>query len=146
MSSSDPVCPVGYINFTKLHLEQKLPSDFRDYALKLSMDFISELNSSSYQDLSDPDLTDTELEFIESPYFGKLKGSQSHPGAFSRSQSLNNTTKNNSLEDQQTPLEEMKIVYEKAPLKYEPHVVSNSKGWYWISSLQGTHQLFIFSI
>lgn len=134
MSSSDPVCPVGYINFTKIHLEPKQTSDFRDYVIKNSLDFISELNSSSYIDLSDPDLTDTELEFIDKENFGKLKGSQSHPGAFSRSQSLNSATKNHSLEEQ---VDELKIVYETTPLRNEPHVVANSKGWHWISGIQG---------
>lgn len=138
VSSSDPVCPVGYINFTKLHLEQKQPSNFRDYVIKMSLDFVSELSSSSYNDLSDPDLTDTELEFIDKENFGKLKASQSHPGAFSRSQSLNSASKINSIEDhQQPPLEELKYEYEKVPLTNEPNVASNSKGWYWISGLQG---------
>lgn len=143
ISSSDPVCPAGYINFTKLHLEEKQPSEFRDYVIKSSLDFISELNSSSYCDLSDPDLTDTELEFIDKENFGKLKASQSHPGAFSRSQSLNSATKNNSLEEQQQPpLEELKIVYETSPLNNEPHVASNSKGWHWISSIHGKNDIF----
>jgi hypothetical protein len=105
----------------------------------MSLDFISELNSSSYQDLSDPDLTDTELEFIDKENFGKLKGSQSHPGAFNRSQSLSSAAmKNNSLEDhQQTPAEELKFEYEKTRLENEPHIVANSKGWHWISGIQG---------
>lgn len=143
LSSSDPVCPAGYINFTKLHLEPKQQSDFRDYVIKVSLDFVSELNSSSYQDLSDPDLTDTELEFIDKENFGKLKGSQSHPGAFPpRSQSLCSnsatTAKNNSIEEHQSlPVEELKFEYEKSTLTNEPHVVSNSKGWHWISSIQG---------
>lgn len=112
--------------------------------IKTSLDFISELNSSSYNDLSDPDLTDTELEFIDKENFGKLKGSQSHPGAFSRSQSLNSATKNNSLEDHQAPPEELKFEYEKTPLKCEPLVVANSKGWHWISSIQGDYYCEIF--
>lgn len=134
ISSSDPVCPVGYINFTKLHLEEKKASDFRNYVIKTSLDFISELSTSSYSycDLSDPDLTDTELEFIDKENFGRITGSKSHPETFSRSVSLNET-KNDSLD---TP-EEMKFEYEMIPLKSEPHLVSNSKGWNWISSIQG---------
>ena len=135
ISSSDPVCPVGYINFTKLHLEPKDPSEFKEYVIKNSMDFINELNSSSYSDLSDPDLTDTELEFIEKENFAKQSGVPgSHRGSFSRSQSLN-MTKNNSLE-QETP-EEVKFEYEQVALQNQPHIVSNSKGWHWISSIQG---------
>ncbi|KAG5681606.1 hypothetical protein PVAND_011022 [Polypedilum vanderplanki] len=133
ISSSDPVCPVGYINFTKLRLVEKQPSDYRDYVIKTSLDFISELNSSSYSDLSDPDLTDTELEFIEKENFGKYCGSKNQPGSFSRSISLN-ATKTISVEE---PQEEMKFEYETVPLKNETHLVSNSKGWHWISSIQG---------
>lgn len=81
----------------------------------------------------DPDLTDTELEFIEKENFGNLVLSKSHPGAFTRSLSLT-ATKNNSLEE---PPEEMKFEYETVPLKNEPHLVSNSRGWHWISSIQG---------
>lgn len=137
MSSSDPVCPVGYINFTKLHLEPKAPSDFKEYVIKNSLDFIYELNSSSYSDLSDPDLTDTELEFIEKENFAKQSGIPgSHRTSFSRSQSLN-MTKNNSVEE--AP-EEMKFEYEQIPLENKPHVVSNSKGWHWIASIQGKYK------
>lgn len=133
-SSTDPVCPVGYINFTKLHLETKAPSDFKDYVIKNSLDFINELNSSSYSDLSDPDLTDTELEFIEKENFAKQSGLVTVPVSFSRSQSLN-MTKHNSVEHE--PPEEMKFEYEQEPLNNVPHVVSNTKGWHWISSIQG---------
>jgi diphthine-ammonia ligase len=102
--------------------------------IKNSLDFINELNLSSYSDLSDPDLTDTELEFIEKENFAKQTGVPgSHRGSFSRSQSMN-MTKNNSLEE--AP-EEMKFEYEQVRLLNEPHVVSNSKGWHWISSIQG---------
>ncbi len=138
VSSSDPVSPVGHINFTKLHLEQKHPIDYRDYVIKTSLDFVSELNTSSHCDLSDPDLTDTELEFIDKEHFGKLKGSQSHPGAFIRSKSLNSSIKNNSMEENfEQPPEKLIFEYEKAPLLNEPHVVANSKGWHWISGIQG---------
>lgn len=99
------------------------------------MDFINELNSSSYSDLSDPDLTDTELEFIEKENFAKQSGvPNSRSVSFSRSQSMN-MTKNNSLE-QEAP-DDMKFEYEQVRLQSEPHVVSNSKGWHWISMVQG---------
>lgn len=134
ISSSDPVCPVGYINFTKLHLESKEPSDFNEIVIRNSIDFISDLNESSYSDLSDPDLTDTELEFIEKETFAKLHSTGPAPRTFSRSQSLN-MTKNNSLE--QEALEEMKFDYEQSALENMTNVVSNSRGWYWISGIQG---------
>lgn len=65
ISSSDPVCPVGYINFTKLRLGAKSRDNEVDIVVKKSIDYISDLNESSYSDLSDPDLSETELEFIE---------------------------------------------------------------------------------
>uniref|UniRef100_A0AAG5CXW1 Diphthine--ammonia ligase n=1 Tax=Anopheles atroparvus TaxID=41427 RepID=A0AAG5CXW1_ANOAO len=64
ISSADPVCPVGYLNFTKLRL---VPKEHRGepVVIKNSLDFIHDLNESSYSDLSDPDLSETELELIE---------------------------------------------------------------------------------
>ncbi|XP_055606409.1 uncharacterized protein LOC129754384 [Uranotaenia lowii] len=63
ISSADPVCPVGYLNFTKLRL---VPKERQEGVLvKNSLDFIADLNESSYSDLSDPDLSETELEMIE---------------------------------------------------------------------------------
>ncbi|XP_053680727.1 uncharacterized protein LOC128731620 [Anopheles nili] len=63
ISSADPVCPVGYLNFTKLRL---VPKDrIEPVVIKNSLDFIHDLNESSYSDLSDPDLSETELELIE---------------------------------------------------------------------------------
>ncbi|XP_050328475.1 uncharacterized protein LOC126758296 [Bactrocera neohumeralis] len=65
ISSADPVCPVGYINFTKLSMQSKEPTQFCDVFVKKSLDYISDLNESTYSDLSDPDLSETELELIE---------------------------------------------------------------------------------
>lgn len=66
ISSSDPVCPVGYINFTKLRLVPKDPAAIAcEIPIKTSLDYLSDLKESSYNDLSDPDLSETELEQIE---------------------------------------------------------------------------------
>lgn len=66
ISSADPVCPVGYLNFTKLRLVPKDRSvETPPVVIKNSLDFVSDLNESSYNDLSDPDLSETELELIE---------------------------------------------------------------------------------
>ncbi|XP_049529841.1 uncharacterized protein LOC125948120 [Anopheles darlingi] len=64
ISSADPVCPVGYLNFTKLRLVPK-ERITEPVVIKNSLDFIHDLNESSYSDLSDPDLSETELELIE---------------------------------------------------------------------------------
>lgn len=140
ISSSDPVCTVGYINFTKIHLEPKQPSDFRNYVIKSSLDFISELNSSSYSDLSDPDLTDTELEFIEKGNFGKMCASRSLPETFSKS-FCSEEMKNCSIDD----APDVKFEYETETLQNEGHLVSNSKGWHWISSIHGKLQFAFIS-
>lgn len=85
ISSSDPVCPIGYINFTKLRLVPKETNATTSVGVvggivsnnngnsslvpigtvKTSLDYISDLKESSYNDLSDPDLSETELEQIE---------------------------------------------------------------------------------
>uniref|UniRef100_A0A1Q3EU54 Diphthine--ammonia ligase n=1 Tax=Culex tarsalis TaxID=7177 RepID=A0A1Q3EU54_CULTA len=64
ISSADPVCPVGYLNFTKLRLVPKERNE-TPVVIKNSLDFVSDLNESSYNDLSDPDLSESELELIE---------------------------------------------------------------------------------
>lgn len=133
VSSSDPVCPVGYINFTKLHLQGKVPVDINEVVIRNSIDFISDLNESSYNDLSDPDLTGTELEFIEKENNARTGAPASHRGSFSRSQSIN-ITKHSSLE---VDMDEIKFEYESEPLQNKPNIVSNKKGWYWISGIQG---------
>uniref|UniRef100_A0A182TFJ7 Diphthine--ammonia ligase n=1 Tax=Anopheles melas TaxID=34690 RepID=A0A182TFJ7_9DIPT len=72
ISSADPVCPVGYLNFTKLRLVAK--ERIEPVLIKNSLDFIHDLNESSYSDLSDPDLSETELELIERSSCGLVPG------------------------------------------------------------------------
>lgn len=72
ISSADPVCPVGYLNFTKLRLVPK--ERIEPVLIKNSLDFIHDLNESSYSDLSDPDLSETELELIERSSCGLVPG------------------------------------------------------------------------
>uniref|UniRef100_A0A182JP80 Diphthine--ammonia ligase n=1 Tax=Anopheles christyi TaxID=43041 RepID=A0A182JP80_9DIPT len=72
ISSADPVCPVGYLNFTKLRLVPK--ERIEPVLIKNSLDFIHDLNESSYSDLSDPDLSETELELIERSSCGMVPG------------------------------------------------------------------------
>lgn len=88
ISSSDPVCPVGYINFTKLRLAPKKRDNESEVVVKKSIDYISDLNESSYSDLSDPDLSETELEFIEMENRMKESMSKEEIANMSRSNSL----------------------------------------------------------
>ncbi|XP_031625723.1 uncharacterized protein LOC116342317 isoform X2 [Contarinia nasturtii] len=88
ISSSDPVCPVGYINFTKLRLMAKSRENEAEVVVKKSIDYISDLNESSYSDLSDPDLSETELEHIEMENRMKESMSKEEIAILSRSNSL----------------------------------------------------------
>ena len=86
ISSADPICPVGYINFTKLSLQPKEAQQSCDVFVKKSLDYISDLNESTYSDLSDPDLSETELELIEKET--RLRESLSQNELISRSNSF----------------------------------------------------------
>lgn len=56
--------------------------------VKKSLDYLSDLNESSYSDLSDPDLSETELEFIEMENRMKESMSKEEIAIMSRSNSL----------------------------------------------------------
>lgn len=56
--------------------------------VKKSLDYLSDLNESSYSDLSDPDLSETELEFIEMENRMKESMSKEELARMSRSNSL----------------------------------------------------------
>lgn len=84
-SSRDPVCPVGYINFTKLSLAKK-QNQYNCDIVKTSLDYISDLNESTYSDLSDPDLNESELELIEKET--RMRESLSQNEIISRSNSF----------------------------------------------------------
>ncbi|XP_017871015.1 PREDICTED: uncharacterized protein LOC108619156 [Drosophila arizonae] len=87
ISSADPICPVGYINFTKLSLQPKEPNAGGDVVfVKKSLDYITDLNESTYSDLSDPDFSETELELIEKET--RLRESFSQNELISRSNSF----------------------------------------------------------
>lgn len=77
---------MGYINFTKLSLQPKEPQQSCDVFVKKSLDYISDLNESTYSDLSDPDLSETELELIEKET--RMRESLSQNELISRSNSF----------------------------------------------------------
>ncbi|KAL9696528.1 hypothetical protein quinque_016107 [Culex quinquefasciatus] len=165
ISSADPVCPVGYLNFTKLRLVPKERNE-TPVVIKNSLDFVSDLNESSYNDLSDPDLSETELELIEKETNARaaiIRSSFSKDdisgiegvGGVSRSNSL--STKDLNHELSLPPRSPVKIitrrssveaaiggsevplsyVREKEPLTNQPRAIVNSKGWMWVAGVQG---------
>lgn len=79
---------MGYINFTKLHLAPKDKATANDVIVKRSIDYLSDLNESSYSDLSDPDLSESELELIEKENRMKESMSKEELVNLSRSNSI----------------------------------------------------------
>lgn len=133
VSSSDPVCPVGYINFTKLRLVPKEAVDFNKIVIKRSQDFVTDLNH-DFSDLSETDLSETELELIEKENkVGLGKVNQNCNVGF---REINRV---DSVDDGSfaAPASPIKFQYETRPLSNLESVVSNAKGWYWISGIQG---------
>lgn len=165
ISSADPVCPVGYLNFTKLRLVPKERNE-TPVVIKNSLDFVSDLNESSYNDLSDPDLSETELELIEKETNARaaiIRSSFSKDdisgiegvGGVSRSNSLSTKDLNHELSlPPRSPVKiitrrssveaaigssEVPLSYEreKEPLTNQPRAIVNSKGWMWVAGVQG---------
>lgn len=146
VSSSDPVCPVGYINFTKLRLAPKDKGPQSEVVVKTSLDYLSDLHESSYNDLSDPDLSESELEQIEME--NRLKEALTKDDLVcSRSNSLTQCTtspvkilqsKTRSCEDV-NPLNspQLKVVYEQSEIRNRVNVAFNTTGWMWISGVEG---------
>lgn len=161
ISSSDPVCPVGYINFTKLRLTPKDRDHETDVIVKKSIDYLSDLNESSYSDLSDPDLSESELELIEMENRMKESMSKEEIGIMSRSNSISQPspvrvlTKTGTMSDNgdtfdgdqpQTlsqPIENdanaTAVIFdgERRQIDNVPTIAINAKGWLWISGIQG---------
>lgn len=156
ISSSDPVCPIGYINFTKLRLVPKDTSTQpNEFPVKTSLDYLSDLNLSSYNDLSDPDLSETELEQIEME--NRLRESMTKEEIISHSRSnsisLHVANSPTPIRVQSLPTLEpaadaaaaaselrnpqFKLQHEQQPIRNQPNVVRNAKGWMWISGIQG---------
>lgn len=175
ISSSDPVCPVGYINFTKLRLAPKTRDVEAEVVVKKSIDYISDLNESSYSDLSDPDLSETELEFIEMENRMKESMSREEIAIMSRSNSLSQgrsgslltspvrplirnggvdnetlkktkniddmpaSTSNQCIDacDGHLQIQTFRFNNERREIINKPNIAINSKGWMWISGIQG---------
>lgn len=150
ISSSDPVCPIGYINFTKLRLMAKDPAAALEIPIKTSLDYISDLKEYSYNDLSDPDLSETELEQIEKE--NRLRESMTK-------EEIKTHSRSNSISLHSSPYKTMRksesydvvdiregannsplysVALEQNTIRNEPNIVQNNKGWMWICGVQGS--------
>lgn len=116
------------------------------------MDYVTDLNESSYSDLSDPGFNESELEIIEKE--NRIRETicrdDSVLDCLSRSNSISQgvspvanspvrvLTKCESLEENSmnalTPFE---YEYEKNTISNTPNSVVNAKGWIWIAGIQG---------
>lgn len=156
ISSSDPVCPIGYINFTKLRLVPKEAVGALEIRIKTSLDYISDLKEYSYNDLSDPDLSESELEQIEKE--NRLRESMTKEEIISHSRSnsislhatttglspCKTMTKSESFDTyanvqdviNNSPL--FSVALEQNKICNLPNIVQNSKGWMWICGIQGS--------
>lgn len=138
ISSLDPVCPVGYINFTKLRLVPKDSNtdETTTVHVKTSIDYLSDLNESSYDDLSDPDISETEIEQIEERFNNHHSRSNSLclPSPVNVRRHRTSTT---------IPIEKFDDILpfivenERQPISNHPNVIQNSRGWIWMSGIQG---------
>lgn len=137
-SSLDPICPVGYINFTKLRLVPKDNSDDISVHVKTSLDYLSDLNESSYDDLSDPDISETELEQIEESICNHHSRSNSlclqSPVAVRRHRI------SNLMPAEKQSLFPFIVERERQPIVNRLNVCRNGRGWVWVSGLQGVGQ------
>lgn len=150
ISSSDAVCPIGYINFTKLRLVDKdTTPQPNEFPVKTSLDYLSDLNLSSYNDLSDPDLSETELEQIEMENRLRESMTKEEIISHSRSNSISLHAANSPpIRVQSMPTLEpttgdlcnpqFKLSHEQQAIRNKPNAVLNAKGWMWISGIQGT--------
>lgn len=157
ISSSDPVCPIGYINFTKLRLVPKDTVGALEIPIKTSLDYISDLKEYSYNDLSDPDLSESELEQIEKE--NRLRESMTKEEIISHSRSnsislhaatttglspYKKISKSESYETyvsirdgiNNSPM--FSVALEQNNIRNVPNIVQNTKGWMWICGIQGS--------
>lgn len=116
------------------------------------MDYVNDLNESSYSDLSDPGFNESELEIIEKE--NRIRETISRDDSvldcLSRSNSISQgvspiasspvrvLTKCESLEENSmNALFPFEYEYEKNTISNTPNSVVNRKGWIWIAGIQG---------
>lgn len=150
ISSSDPVCPVGYINFTKLHLKPKDENTLKKIYIKKSEDYLKDLYEASYTDLNDPDLTDLDLEIIKNQ--SKIRTSISKDDLEFERNKLNKLNEQQSqsaesicVTSSRTSSNQDKDFFhnlelyknETKSLLNESCTIVNTKGWMWIAGVEG---------
>lgn len=148
LHTDDPVAPVGYLNL-KLHLEPKENID--DIKLpptvKNSIDFVNDLSDTVFSDLSDIELSETELESIEKLEKQEIKKqNEMNPLLMysgDKSEIVTNLevidSHNNSAEsiDDGYIYNQMHNESERHPVIDHRSIYGNRHGWYFIGGIVG---------
>lgn len=116
ISSSDPVCPVGYINFTKMKLVPK--NQTAKMAPRTSLDFIQNLSDNDEEVLPSPD-DEIDMDGIRDLTNNAQSKDETDNHEF---------TKDGSLENGQL-----------VPVRNALTSVENSRGWLWVAGLQSSN-------
>lgn len=149
LHTDDPVAPVGYLNL-KLHLE---PKENFDEIIKLpptvknSLDFVNDLSDTVFSDLSDIELSETELESIEKLEKEEIKKQNELNPLLSYSGDKAEVVTNLEVVDGQNDSAESIVegyTYDKMHSENDRHPVidhrsiyGNRHGWYFIGGIVG---------
>ncbi|CAH0400034.1 unnamed protein product [Chilo suppressalis] len=144
--SNDPVAPVGYLNL-KLHLEPKENLDEIKLppTIKTALDFVGDLSDTVFSDISDIELSETELESIELLEKEEKKKQELNPLLIYNdksdvSASLDVTDCQNdsaeSIEDGYN-YDETHNQFSKQPIVDHRSIYGNRHGWYFIGGIVG---------
>lgn len=140
--SDDPVAPVGYLNL-KLHLEPKENYDETNklpLTVKNSLDFVKDLNDTVFSDISDIELSETELESIEKLEKEEIiKQNELNPLLTYSGDNANIDGDSNELEDSEDGYyyDEMNDLDDIHPVLDHRSIYGNKHGWYFIGGIVG---------
>ncbi|XP_068627850.1 uncharacterized protein [Battus philenor] len=146
--SEDPVASVGYLNL-KLHLEPKNnlngPTQLPP-TVKNSLDFVNDLNDAVFSDLSDIELSESELESIEKLEKGKKEDDLNPLLTYSREAKDISANLEAADDCQKDSVENIEVGYNydytysesvKHPVIDHRCIYGNSHGWYFIGGIVG---------
>ncbi|KAL4711110.1 hypothetical protein ACJJTC_009481, partial [Scirpophaga incertulas] len=143
--SEDPVAAVGYLNL-KLHLEPKNNEEVKLPAtIKNSLDFVGDLSDTVFSDISDIELSETELESIEA--LEKEEKKKKELNALLKSNEMSEGGTNLGVLDSRYDsaeslddcydYEEAQYDVEKQPVVDHRSIYGNKHGWYFIGGIVG---------
>ncbi|KPI92630.1 ATP-binding domain-containing protein 4 [Papilio xuthus] len=145
--SEDPIASVGYLNL-KLHLETKENSGEPTQlppTVKNSLDFVNDLNDTVFSDISDIELSESELESIEKLEKGK-DDELNQLLTYSREGKDISATLDAADDSQIDSIESIEIGYNydhmcneslKHPVIDHRSIYGNRHGWYFIGGIVG---------